>query len=82
MELPTCGNFLAGTCERNDTYISKETDSAFVITCRTCKSHNIWPKEKDEGAGKYESYLKKRAAREAQEQYERSRPAFSILGRN
>jgi hypothetical protein len=77
--LPTCGNFLAGTCERSDVYVSKETDTAFVIACRTCASVNVWPKDKNESAGKYEAYLRHQAAREAQYQYDSSRPAYSFL---
>ncbi len=77
-QLPTCGNFLAGTCEKSDVYVSKETDSAFVIYCRTCKSANIWPKEKDEAKGRYEAFLKFQGARQAQHVYESSRPAFSL----
>jgi hypothetical protein len=77
-QLPTCGNFLAGTCERSDVYLSKETDGQFVISCRTCKSHNVWPKEKDENAGKYDAFLKHKAAREAQVRFESSRPEFSL----
>jgi hypothetical protein len=77
-ELPTCGNFLAGTCERSDVYVSKETDGNFVIACRTCKSINVWPKEKDEGKGKYEAFLKHQAARTAQERYESLRRSYSL----
>src|SRR5215469_16114115 len=64
-ELPTCANFLSRTCERSDVYVSKETDSAFVIACRTCRSVNVWPKDKDENAGRYQAFLKHQAAREA-----------------
>ena len=77
-ELPTCGNFLAGSCERSDVTLSRETDSAYVLTCRTCKSVNVWPKDRDENLGRYENYMKKVAARQAQEQYESSRPAYSF----
>ena len=80
MNLPTCGNYTAGTCERSDVYVSRETDTAFVIGCRTCKSIAIWPKEKHEAAGKYEAFLKHKAARSAQEQFQLSRPAFSLPG--
>lgn len=84
MELPPCGNALAGTCERSDVYISKETDGQFVFTCRTCKSINVWPKEKDEKAGRYQSFLKHQAARTAQERYESLRKSFSLptIGEN
>lgn len=77
MQLPECGNALAGTCERSSVYLSKETDSAYVITCRTCKSINIWPKVNDEGSGRHAAFLKHQAARTAQERYESLRPAFS-----
>lgn len=77
-ELPTCGNFIAGTCERSDVYLSRETDGHFVITCRTCRSINVWPKDRDENAGRYQAYLKKVAARQAQYQHESSRPAWSL----
>jgi hypothetical protein len=76
--LPTCGNFLAGTCERSDVYVSRETDSAFVMTCRTCSSINVWPKDKDESAGRYQNFLRHKAAREAQHRYESSRPEYSM----
>jgi hypothetical protein len=76
--LPQCGNALAGTCERSDVFISKETDSAFVITCKTCKSIAVWPKDRYEGLGRYEAHLKRVAAREAQLKYEGSRPEYSL----
>lgn len=76
--LPTCGNFLAGTCERSDVYLSRETDSAYVLTCRTCKSINVWPRDRDENLGRYEAHMKKVAARQAQHDYESSRPAYSL----
>lgn len=76
MDLPPCGNFQAGTCERNETYIARETDDAYVIGCKCCNSFAVWPKDKAESRGKYESYLKHRAAREAQVKHEGSRPAF------
>ena len=77
-ELPRCGNNIAGTCERSDVFVSRETDTAFVLTCRTCKSINVWPKDKDENLGRYEAHMKRVAAREAQERYESSRPAYSF----
>lgn len=76
--LPTCGNFLAGSCERSDVVLSKETDSAYVLTCRTCASINVFPKDRNEDAGRYQAYLKKVAAREAQVRYEGSRPEYSL----
>lgn len=77
-ELPICGNFAARTCERSDVFVSKETDGAFIITCRTCKGISVWPKERDENAGRYQSFLKHQAAREAQRKHESSRPAYSF----
>lgn len=59
-------------------FVSKETDSAFVITCRTCKSVNVWPKDRDENLGRYENHMKHVAAREAQRKYESSRPAYLL----
>src|SRR5713226_5358356 len=76
--LPECGNYLAGTCERSSVYISKETDGAFVITCLTCNSVNVWPKDRDENLGRYENHMKHIAARQAQTRYELSRPAYSF----
>ena len=77
-ELPVCGNYTAGTCERSSVYLSKETDHGFVITCRTCKSISVWPKEKEEGAGRYQAWLKHMVARTAQARYESSRPDYSF----
>ena len=76
--IPECANYLEGTCERSDTCVSKETDSAFVIYCRTCKSVNVFPKDKDENKGKYDAFLKFQAARTAQERYESLRPGYSL----
>lgn len=76
--LPRCGNALAGTCERSDVFVSKETDTAYVLTCRTCKSINVWPKDRDESLGRYEAQMKQIAARQAQHEYESSRPAYSF----
>jgi hypothetical protein len=80
MELPKCGNFLAGTCERSSTYVSRETDSAFVITCRTCRSHNIWPKDNSDKSAKYQAWMKKMYDLETKDIAARSRPAYSIPG--
>jgi hypothetical protein len=76
--LPTCGNFLSGTCERSDVFVSRETNSVFVLTCRTCKSINVFPKDRDESLARYENYMKHVRAREAQQKYESSRPAYSF----
>jgi hypothetical protein len=80
MEMPICGNFLSGTCPRSDTYVSKETDSAFVITCRTCASHNIWPHDRSEKAAKYQAWLKRQYDLETKDIEARKTRAFSILG--
>jgi len=80
MDLPQCMNNKEGSCPRSDVYISRETDSVFVFTCRTCKSANVWPKEMDERAGRHAASLKFKAARQAQHQHESSRPEFSFGG--
>lgn len=67
-------------CPQSAVYIAKETDDGFLFVCRTCDCRNFWPKDKAEDAGKYEASLKHKAAREAQERYNRSRPGFSIPG--
>ena len=59
-------------------FVSKETDSVFVLTCRTCNSINVFPKDRDENLGRYQNHLKHVAAREAQQKYESSRPAYSF----
>ena len=76
--LPTCGNFLAGTCEQSDVYLSRETDAAYVLTCRSCKSINVFPKDRDENLGRYTNYMKHLAARQAQTRHEGRRPAYSF----
>lgn len=75
---PPCPNHIEGTCPRSDIYIEKEGDSFFTFRCRTCKSSNVFPKEKDENAGRYQSWLKHQAARTAQYNYESSRPEYSF----
>jgi len=80
MEIPGCMNFKEGSCPKSDVYISRETDTAFVFTCRTCKSANVWPKVMDENAGRHAAFLKSKAAREAQERYESLRKSFSYEG--
>ena len=76
-EYPVCPNFKEGTCSQSEVFIMKETDDAFIFACRTCHGMNCWPKSDAEGAGKYQAFLRHRAAREAQTQYESSRPEFS-----
>lgn len=80
MELPRCGNNLAGTCERSDVYVSKETDDVFAITCRTCRGVNLWPKDKSEHAARYQAYLKRMYDLETKDIAARSKPAYSFLG--
>ena len=79
-DIPECMNAKQGSCPRSDVYISKETDGEFVFTCRTCRSINVWPKSVNENAGRYQSFLKHKAAREAQERYESMRKSFSLPG--
>jgi hypothetical protein len=75
MELPPCPNYREGSCERSDVIVSKETDNAFVIYCKTCKSINVFPKDRDEKSAKYQLFLKKQADME-----ERRRAAERSIG--
>ena len=79
-EYPVCPNFREGSCSQSEVFIARETDDAFIFGCRTCRGVNVWPKKNKEDAGRYEAYLKMRAAREAQERHEGSRKAFSFGG--
>lgn len=81
-ELPPCGNFKSGTCERNEVHISRETDDAFVIHCRCCNSFAVWPKEKPENAGRYQAFLKKQAQLESEEKIRGLAPLYSIPSLN
>lgn len=63
-QIPPCANHLEGTCERSDTIVSKETDTSFVIYCRTCKSVNVFPKDRDEKSGRYNAFLSRKAKAE------------------
>ncbi len=78
MELPTCGNFLAGSCERSSVYVSKETDNAFVITCKTCSGINVFPKDRDENHAKYQIFLKKQADMEQRRRAIERAPAYNF----
>jgi hypothetical protein len=78
MNLPTCPNFLEGSCPRSEVCVSKETDNAFVITCRTCSCVNVFPKDRDERAAKYQVFLKKQADMEQRRQAMERAPAYSI----
>ena len=82
-DIPQCANNLesTGICARSDTYVSRETDDAFVITCRTCKGINVWPKAKDEKKGRYEAKLKLDADRSRLEEEIRRKREYSIGGR-
>lgn len=77
-EYPPCANFLSGTCSQSEVFIVRETDDSWVFGCRTCRSINVFPKDSSEDKGKYDAWLKHKAAREAQTSYESSRPAFSL----
>ena len=78
MQVPVCANHLEGVCPRSDTFVEGERHNCFVIKCRTCKGVNIFPREKEENRGRYDAFLKHRAAREAQVRHESSRPEFSL----
>lgn len=76
--VPPCPNFLEGTCPRSDTVVEAERHECFVIKCRTCRSLNIFPRDKEEKRGRYDNFLKHKAAREAQVRYEGSRSHYSM----
>ena len=78
MELPVCGNFLSGACEKSNVFVSRETDEVFVITCKTCGGVNVWPKDRTEGAAKYQNFLKHKAEMERQQRREGLETAFSF----
>jgi hypothetical protein len=80
MNVPGCANAAQGSCPRSNTFVSKETDEVFVITCRNCGGLNVFPKSVNENAGRYQAFLKFKAARQAQHQHESSRPEFSFGG--
>jgi hypothetical protein len=81
VELPVCGNFLNGSCERSDTHVSQETDEVFVIYCRTCKSVNVFPKDRSEGAARYQNFLKHRHDMEQKRRIEESGRVYSFGGK-
>jgi len=68
-DIPQCPNSIEGQyrCAKSDVYVSKETDDAFVIRCRTCGTINIFPKSRDEKKGRYEARLKLDALRNQRE---------------
>jgi len=78
--IPKCANALEGICPKSDTYISKERDDCFVITCRTCRCINIWPKPKEEKMGRYEAGLKREAIKNEKEEFFARKRAYSVLG--
>ncbi len=76
-ELPQCPNFKEGTCPRSDVIIEREGDTFFTFRCRTCKAVNVWPKERDEQAGKYQAFLKQKALQQQQEEALKRKKAYS-----
>ena len=80
-QVPRCANNLEGVCPRSDTFVESERLNCFIIKCRTCRGINIFPKENEENAGRYQAFLKAQAARTAQYNYESSRPEFSLPSR-
>jgi hypothetical protein len=80
MNAPPCPNFPRDGCSQSNTFVSRETDDAYVIQCRTCKAINVWPKDKAEKAGKYEADLKRQLLKnQAEEQFRRKRQ-YSLPG--
>lgn len=82
-DIPPCANNLesTGICARSDTFVSRETNEVFVITCRTCRGVNVWPKSKDENKGRYEAKLKLDADRNRLEEEIRRKREYSYKGR-
>lgn len=78
MQIPTCGNFLSGACEMSQVYVAKETDSAFIIACKTCSGVNVWPKDRDDNAARYQTFLKKQADMEARRRAIERAPAYNF----
>ena len=64
MNLPPCPNFTEGRCPRSDVIIEREGDSFFTFRCKTCGTINVYPKDKDEDAGRYQAGLKREALRQ------------------
>ena len=77
-DIPKCGNFLAGSCERSDTYVEAERHDAFVIRCRTCKGVNIWPHDQSERAARYQAFLKRKADEEQLQRASERKREYSI----
>jgi hypothetical protein len=77
-DIPRCANNLQGVCPRSQTFVEAERHNCFVIKCKTCGGINIFPREEEENRGRYDAFLRRQAARTAQEKYESSRPDFSF----
>lgn len=80
MELPPCANFREGTCERSQTFVAKETDDAYVIGCRTCKSINVFPKDLAEKSAKYSAFLKMKSGEKQAFKVKEHKQEYSIPG--
>lgn len=78
--IPICANFVERSCERSDTYVSKETDTVFVITCRTCKGISVWPKTAAEDRAKYQNVLHEEAQQREKLEAESRQRLYSIAG--
>lgn len=78
MKLPPCPNFLEGSCPQSEVFVGKETDSAFILACRTCGGKNIWPKDRDDNAARYQTFLKKQADMEARRRAIERAPAYNF----
>jgi hypothetical protein len=81
VDAPPCANALAGSCERSDTFVEAERNDCFVIRCRTCQGINVWPCDKSENKGKYESELKRQLIEREKEEAFRRKRAYSGAGR-
>lgn len=81
-DVPVCPNSIEGQvrCARSDTFVEREKDDCFVIRCRTCRTVNIWPKEKDEKRGRYEAGLRKNMMEQQRIEAERRKKEYSFGG--
>lgn len=82
MELPPCPNFKEGSCPQSEVFVMRETDDAYILACRGCRSVNVWPKDKAENLGRYEAFLKQQAQKASEEKIKGMAPLYSIPSLN
>lgn len=80
--LPPCPNFKAGSCPQSEVFVMRETDDAYILACKGCRSVNVWPKDKAERRGRYEAFLSKEAQKQSEEKIRGLAPLYSIPSLN